>query len=130
VSSFAGVCVNIVSTPSEDIGSIPSVELGSSALDEFRSTLECVRNGFVRGQPVAKPRREIDILYGIWIVCEKWAGNGPRILGRCRQTHTKPPGSAAVDPLQCAGYVICDRLERLVVGIVAMNPRSLWPPQL
>jgi hypothetical protein len=117
VSSFAEVCVNIVSTPSEDIGSIPSEELGSSALDEFGSTLECVRNGFVTGQPVAKPRREIDILYGIWIVCKKWAGNGPRILGRCRQTHTKPPGSAAVGPLQCAGYVICDSLKRPAVAI-------------
>ena len=83
------------------------------------------------GQPVAKPRRQIDIQYGIWKVYEKWAGNGPGIVGRCRQTHTKPPGSAAVSPPEkCAGYVIWDRLERPAVAIVAMNPRSLRTPLL
>jgi hypothetical protein len=83
------------------------------------------------GQPVAS-QEEIDIQYGIRIVYEKWAGNGPRILGRCRQTHTKPPGSAAVGPREeFAVYVICDnRLERPAVAIVAMNPRSLWTPLL
>jgi hypothetical protein len=79
---------------------------------------------------VAKPTREIDILYGICIVYKKWAGNGPRILGRCRQIHMKPLGSAAVGPLQHAGYVIGDRLGRPAVAIVAMNPRSLWTPLL
>ena len=72
------------------------------------------------------------MVFGIWIVYEKWAGNEPRILGRCRQTHMKPPGSAAVGPPEeRAGYVICDnRLERPAVAIVAMNPRSLWTPLL
>jgi len=45
--------------------------------------------------------------------------------------HTKHPGSAVVDPPEnCAGYVICDRLERPAVTIVAMNPQSLWTPLL
>jgi len=81
--------------------------------DEFRST--SASSGWVRVN--RWPAKQIDILYGIWIVYEKWAGNGPRILGKCRQTHTKPPGSAAVGLLQCAGYVICDSLERPAVAI-------------
>ena len=76
------------------------------------------------------PAEQIDIQYGIWIVYKKWAGNGPWILGRCRQIHMKHPGSAAGGLLQCAGYVICDRLERPAVAIVAMTPRSLWTPLL
>jgi hypothetical protein len=44
--------------------------------------------------------------------------------------HTKPPGGAAVGPLQCTRYVICDSLERPVVAIVAMKPESLWAPLL
>jgi len=45
--------------------------------------------------------------------------------------YMKPLGSAAVGPLQCAGYVVCDnRLARTVVAIMATNPRSLWTPLL
>jgi hypothetical protein len=62
-------------------------------------------------------QEESNIQYGIWMVYKKWAGNGPRTHGRCRQTHTKPPGSAAVGPLQCAGYVICNSLKRPAVPI-------------
>jgi len=43
---------------------------------------------------------------------------------------TKPLGSTAVGPLQCAGYVICDWLERPAVAIVAMNRQSLWTSEL
>jgi len=64
----------------------------------------------------------------VWIVQEKWVGNGPQILGTFRQTHKKPPECAAVGPLQCTAYVIRDRLERPAVAIVAMNPRSLQTP--
>jgi len=39
-------------------------------------------------------------------------------------------GSMAVGPPWCAGYVICDRLERPAVAIVAIHPRSLWTPLL
>jgi len=73
---------------------------------------------------------QINIQYGIWIVDKQWVGNGLLILGRCWKTHTKPLVSAAVGPLQCTGYVICDRLQSPAVAIVAMNPRSLWTPLL
>jgi len=86
-------------------------ELGSTS-----ASFGCVRSDFENRSTSGKAK-QIDIQYGIWIVYNKWAGNGPRILGRCRQTHTKPPGSAAVGPLQCAGYVICDSLERPAVAI-------------
>jgi len=78
------------------------------------------------------PANPIGIQYGIWIVSKQWAGTGPRILGRCRQMETKPPGSAGVGPpAERAGYVICDnRLERPAVAIVPMNPWSLWTPRL
>jgi len=49
----------------------------------------CIRPISRTGQPVAS-QGEIDIQYGIWIVYEKWAGNEPRILGRCLQTHDTP----------------------------------------
>ena len=40
--------------------------------------------------------------------------------------HTKPSSSTVVMlPEECAGYVIIDRLDRLAVTIVAMNPGSL-----
>jgi len=43
--------------------------------------------------------------------------------------HPKPPASAAIGPQQCPRYVVCDnRLDRLAVAIVAMNPPSLWTP--
>jgi len=73
------------------------------------------------------PARQIDVQYGSWIVYEKWAGNRPRILGRCRQTQAKQLGSAPVGlPEVSAWYVICDnRLERPAVAIVATNPWSL-----
>jgi len=77
------------------------------------------RNWSTSGQPSRSTYRMV------WIVTEKWAGNGPWILGRCRQTHMKHLGSVTVSPLQCDGYVICDTVERLVVAIVAMNQRSL-----
>jgi len=77
-----------------------------------------------------QPRREINIQNGIWIVSQKWAGNGLRILGRYPQTNTKPLGREAVGLQWCSGYVICDRLERPVVAFVAMNLRSLWTPLL
>jgi len=49
---------NIVSTPSEELGLTPSEEFGSrsASADEFVSTsasLGCVRSDFVTGQPVA-----------------------------------------------------------------------------
>jgi hypothetical protein len=44
--------------------------------------------------------------------------------------HAKPPGSAAIGQVQCTGYVICDRLGRLTVANVALNPRYLWTPLL
>ena len=68
---MAGVWVNIVSTPSEEFGST-SASLG------------CVRSDFENRSTGGKAM-QIDIQYGIWIVYKKWAGNGPRILGRCRQ---------------------------------------------
>jgi hypothetical protein len=60
----------------------------------------------------------------VWIDYEKWTGNGLRKLWRCQPTHTKPLGSDEVGPSErCPGYVICDnRLERLAVAIVAMDP--------
>jgi len=70
------------------------------------------------------------IQYGIWIVSEKWVGKGLPIIGRCRQTLTKPPGTAVLGQLHCAVYVICGRLESPLVAIVAMNPLSLWTPLL
>jgi len=114
--SAGWVWVNIVSTTSEEFGSI----LASSG---------CVRSDFENGSTGGKAK-ERSTYNMVCIVCEKWAGNGPRILRRCWQTHTKPPGSAAVGPRRCAVYVICDRLERPAVAIVGMNPRSLWTPLL
>jgi hypothetical protein len=68
------------------------------------------------------PVKELDIPYGIWIVYEKWAGTGQQMLGRCRQTHTKPLGRTTVGPPEeCDWYVICNRLVGPAVAIVAMN---------
>jgi hypothetical protein len=69
-----------------------------------------------------QPSRLTDSM--VWIDYEKWTGNGLRKLWRCQPTHTKPLGSDEVGPSEtCPGYVICDnRLERLAVAIVAMNP--------
>jgi hypothetical protein len=58
--------------------------------DEFGSTsasLGYVRSDFENRSTGGKAK-QIDIQYGIWIVYEKWAGNGPRILGRCQQIET------------------------------------------
>jgi len=44
--------------------------------------------------------------------------------------HTKPPGSAWVGPLQCAGFGIGEQLDRPAGAIVSKNPRSLWTPLL
>jgi hypothetical protein len=116
---MAGVWVSIVSTPSEYIVSTPSEKLRSTPSDAFGSTsasLGCVRSDF-EYRSTSGNAKQIDIQYGIWIVYKKWTGNGLRILGRCRQTHTKPLVSAAVGPVQSAGYLICDSLERPAVAI-------------
>jgi len=100
-----------------------------SQCGSISATSEWVRSNFVRGQPVAMPTYEWHSVRQ-WIINKKLVGNGLRILGRCRQTHKKPLGSAADIPLQCAGYVICNSLQRVAVAIVGMNPPSLWTPLL
>jgi hypothetical protein len=52
------------------------------------------------------PAMQINIRHGSSIVYKKWAGNGPWILGTCRQTYTKSLRSPIVSPLQYTGSVI------------------------
>jgi len=90
----------------------------------------CIRPISRTGQLVAS-QGEIDIQYGIWIVHEKWAGNEPRILGRCRQTHDTPGERWGWSARGTRWVCDCDnRLERPAVAIGAMNPRSWWTPLL
>ena len=49
------------------------------------------------------PANHIYIQYGIWILYEYWACNGPRILGRCRQMETLRVHGGGSATVRCVG---------------------------